>query len=543
MHNEPDHSALVSSGETVPAARPRLRRWIKAETETAGPRTVLVFPAAVLSGAAVSVAWWYPETSASALLGWVAAFLLVFVVRARRSYLPSYLSGLVCCSLGFYWVHGTVSLFGGFGAVPAALLFALYAVVTAGQFLVFAFLHHNLGPWFDSRALRAPTALVLSEFVSVRLFQWNYGHTQIAFTPFAQVADVGGALLVYFLMFWVAEVAVRTILFREWRKAFLVPLLGFGLALGHGFAAMSRYATPRGETQEVILVQGNFPLSARFEEGAVERNVQRLHDLSATAGRANALIVWPEGAIPAFLPADLGSARAWPVLPWIGDGSAFLVGSYAIDRDQNRYNAAFAVRPDGAVPPPYYKRILIPFGEYMPFSSSLPWLKELNGNAGVFHAGTEAKVFEYPMHRADGTEYALKVAPLICYEDTVPALAREATRGGAELLVNLTYDTWFGRSAAPFEHHLIAAFRAIENRRYLVRATNTGLSAVVDPLGRTVARLPIFEEGTASARVVLMTEQSLYTRFVGETPWWGLLAVSLAAIARRRWSGADRAVP
>ena len=127
------------------------------------------------------------------------------------------------------------------------------------------------------------------------------------------------------------------------------------------------------------------------------------------------------------------------------------------------------------------------------------------------------------MRRADGTAYTLKVAPLICYEDTVPRPAREAALGGAELLVNLTYDTWFGRSAAPHEHHLIAAFRAIENRRFLVRATNTGLSAVVDPLGRTIARLPAFSEGAVAAKVVLLDDRTLYARFVRERPWWALL--------------------
>jgi apolipoprotein N-acyltransferase len=142
------------------------------------------------------------------------------------------------------------------------------------------------------------------------------------------------------------------------------------------------------------------------------------------------------------------------------------------------------------------------------------------------------------MRRHDGTAYVLRVSPLICYEDTVPGLARTATLKGADLLVNLTYDTWFGRSAAPFEHHLIAAFRAIENRRYLVRVTNNGYSAVVDPLGRTIARIPPFAEGTATARVDLLNYRSLYTNHVGERPWWGLLAVSVCTIVARRIRGA-----
>ena len=101
------------------------------------------------------------------------------------------------------------------------------------------------------------------------------------------------------------------------------------------------------------------------------------------------------------------------------------------------------------MPAPYFKRILIPFGEYMPGSTVLPWLNKLNENAGLFSPGREIKVFSYAMKRPDGHAYTAAVAPLICYEDTVTDPARQATRKGAELLVNLTYDTWFGRTAAP----------------------------------------------------------------------------------------------
>src|SRR5262249_11985898 len=227
-----------------------------------------------------------------------------------------------------------------------------------------------------------------------------------------------------------------------------------------------------------------------------------------------------------------------PALPWIGDGSAFLVGSYSFLPNEARFNTAFAIYPDGIVPMPYFKRVLIPFGESMPLASWFPSLARLNEKAGVFSAGTECKVFSYPMRRVDGTEYTLRVSPLICYEDTVPALAREAAQKGAALLVNMTSDAWFGRSLAPFQHHLIAAFRAIENRRFLVRSTTTGLSAIVDPLGRTIARIGPFSEGTITANVSLLTDPSPYTTWIGDRPWWALLAVSAGLIiARRRRAG------
>ena len=112
--------------------------------------------------------------------------------------------------------------------------------------------------------------------------------------------------------------------------------------------------------------------------------------------------------------------------------------------------------------------------------------------------------------------------------------AREATRQGAELLVNLTYDTWFGRSAAPYQHHLIAAFRAIENRRFLIRSTYTGYTAVVNPLGKTIANIPCFTEGKLTVNVPLLKGQSIYTAYIGETPWWVLVALCACAMVVQR---------
>jgi apolipoprotein N-acyltransferase len=418
----------------------------------------------------------------------------------------------------------------------AALLFAVFVIGSAVQFLLFAFFHHNLGPRFDAFALRSPTALVLSELVSVRIFQWHYGHTQLALTPLVQIADIAGAMLVSFLLFWLAEVVVRVVVFRERRWSFLLPLVALGLALGYGIVMMRIYSSPLGEPQQVVLVQANIPIAEKTDPELVERNVAKLLALSRPAARANTLIVWPESSIPVFLLTTTGSVKTEPLLPWLGEGGpAFLVGSFAEETAEKRYVATFAVEPDGRVPPPYYKQVLIPFGEYMPGASLLPWLPAMNANAQGFTAGTEATIFEFPMHRPDGSAYTLKASPLICYEDTIPALSRTATRRGANLLVNLTNDAWFGRSAAPFEHHLIAAFRAIENRRFLVRATNTGVTTIVDPLGRTTARLPPFTEGTLVAEVTLLTSMSPYTRFIGEWPWWLLLAVSVAVIAARKW--------
>ena len=118
---------------------------------------------------------------------------------------------------GFTGSTSTVARFGGYGPVVSGLIFALYVASGALFFLVFAWVHHNLGPTFDAFALRSPTAIVVAELVTVRLFYWHFGHTQVAFTPFVQIAGLGGAMLVSFVMFWVAEAGVRMLVVREWR--------------------------------------------------------------------------------------------------------------------------------------------------------------------------------------------------------------------------------------------------------------------------------------------------------------------------------------
>jgi apolipoprotein N-acyltransferase len=496
---------------------------------------VTVYLTAIASGLLISTAWLVTETIVSAILGWASAVLLIYSARARNAYLPAYCCGLVVHAVGFYWIYGTVGTFGDFGPIVAAVIFSLYVATGALMFLVFAAVHHNLGPRFDALALRSPVAIVVAELLTIRVFHWHFGHTQIAFTPFVQIAGIGGALFVSFVMFWLAEAAVRCVWYREWRRAFLVPVFVFLCSLGYGAMMMGTFRTPGEKTQEVLLVQGDPDFAGKRDAASAWQFAAGMHELSRRSAREGTLVVWPEGSIPEYIPADLRSVRTDPALPWLRNGSAFLVGSYAYRSEREKYNAAFAVYPDGTVPPPYFKQILIPFGEYMPFASLLPWLNDLNTNAGIFRSGSETQVFAYPMKRRDGTEYTLKVAPLICYEDTVTELAREATQKGAELLVNLTYDTWFGQTAAPFQHHLIAAFRAIENRRYLVRSTSTGYTAVVNPLGKTIAHLRSFSEGQIVVDVGLTNYQSVYTRYVGERPWWVLGVLGLGAIVARRW--------
>lgn len=173
--------------------------------------------------------------------------------------------------------------------------------------------------------------------------------------------------------------------------------------------------------------------------------------------------------------------------------------------------------------------ILMPFGEYTPLASVLPFLRDINATAGQFTAGDAPKVLSFPL--STGAE--VKIAPLICYEDIIPSLAREAVGKGAEVLINQTNDAWFGDTVAPYQHHLIASFRAIETRRYLLRSTNTGLTAVVDPIGRTLASLAPYSEGVLPMDITLSSYRSVFARYPIELAWVLLAALGTLFVVKR----------
>jgi apolipoprotein N-acyltransferase len=158
-----------------------------------------------------------------------------------------------------------------------------------------------------------------------------------------------------------------------------------------------------------------------------------------------------------------------------------------------------------------------------------PFLKDINATAGQFTAGRAPAVLSYTL--SNGTE--VKVSPLICYEDIVPSMSRDAVNSGAELLINQTNDAWFGDTVAPYQHHLIASFRAIETDRYLLRSTNTGLTAVVDPLGRTLASLLPSTEGILPMEVSLRDTKTVYTRLPIPFLWLILAAGAVVIVIRR----------
>jgi apolipoprotein N-acyltransferase len=319
------------------------------------------------------------------------------------------------------------------------------------------------------------------------------------------------------------------------KRALPLILASFALigALAFGFHHQKTLAQADHGTISVSLVQANVSLERKHDMAYFETNVEEY--LSLTNGIAGHpdLIIWPETVIQKWIATTIGSVYQSPYLPKLDRPTNLITGSLTFTPPNDAHNSALGIIPTGEVLAPYHKQILMPFGEYMPGASLFPWLKKLNENIADFSAGTGPVVFAMPLER--DSSVPLKVGPLICYEDVVPSLSRDAVRQGATLLVSVSNDAWFGNSEAPDQHELIASFRAIENGRALLRSTNTGATGIIDPTGKKLGTLPWFSAGVLTREVPLMAIDTPYAHSsVGLFPLWMAWATLLLAVLPRR---------
>jgi apolipoprotein N-acyltransferase len=485
-------------------------------------------------------------------LGWIALVPLILLVRVvqppRRLYLAVYASGLAFSLVSLQWMRlGDPTMYLAWWALAFYVamyfpLFVLLSRVAVHRFavpLVFA----------------VPAVWVGLEFFRAHLltgFSWYYlGHTQYRWIELIQISDIVGAYGVSFLLATAsacmagllpASLLVRLRLLPEeqatalrtggpWRNATAV-LVSVGL-----FAAVLTYGYIRRDQADfktgprIALIQGNFPTSVKRDPSAALRIFQQHHRLTGLSVRHQPdLIVWPESMYLAPLLSaaedltDDDLKRLAPELPpelppeaWrstavseaLADmstqaGAAMVIGIEALDVDRNgmhHYNSAALVQKSAGVTNRYDKIHRVPFGEYIPFKESLPWLRNFTPFGPYFglDAGKGAVTFSVAQWR---------FAPIICFEDTVPHLVRgivkstsEATPDGGQIdcLVCLINDGWFHGSSELDQHLITALFRAVECRTPMIRAVNTGISAFIDGDG-VVIEPDLFIDGDKQGR-------------------------------------------
>lgn len=442
-----------------------------------------------------------------------------------------FIAGILTYVGGFYWLYNTIEKFGGFPLPAALAIFLLFAFGSAVQFAIWGFCWHLLPARFSTLGMRTSVSWLIAHHFWIKIFPWDFGHTQIGFVPFAQLAGIFGVTGITFCMMWLVECLVERRVVSA--AARTVAIAGFVAALSYGVWVEDALSRAPATPLSTAMIQGNVSLQRKHDVSFFTVNREQYLKTSASVAEKDSLIIWPESTITDFIPANATNASEISILPFLNNGSAFLVGGLTYLSRSEYFNSSLLVRPDGTIDTPYHKMILMPFGEYTPFGSWVPWLQEINSTAGQFTPGNSPRVLSF----RTSNDRDVKLSPLICYEDVVPQLAREATARGAQLLVNQTNDAWFGDSVAPYQHHMIASFRAIENRRFLLRSTNTGLTAVVDPMGRTLASLLPFTESVLAMEVSLLSCPSTFTEVPIYLIWLALAALAAISVIINRCRG------
>jgi apolipoprotein N-acyltransferase len=344
----------------------------------------------------------------------------------------------------------------------------------------------------------------------------------------AQAADLTG---VRGLSFWI--VLTNGLLADAWLLRTRRAVAWRGAAAAAAAAAVCAYGwwristVPLRDLGPIAAVQPNVPQDEKWEEENRDEIVRRLARLTRarTDSGDPALVIWPEVALPGFLSQHPDWQDTLRVLS-TGGGTPILFGAldarYSGPRVYEYFNAALLVDERGVLnaQPPYHKRALVPVVERVPFLNPR-WFSKLKFFGG-FGRGTNAAPFRFAFGDA---------GVLICYESIFPEVSRAFRRDGAEILLNITNDAWFGRSLAPYQHEAHVALRAIETRTGIVRAANTGITEYVDPLGRVHGPTPLFVE---ESRVYQVQTSDVTSPYVAVGDWLSAICavLTLALVAR-----------
>jgi len=432
---------------------------------------------------------------------------------------------------GYTWIMHVLEVFAG---APLPFAFAGYLLLCAGQGLLFGVMSALLV--FVGRRTRwaaaalLPLALVATEFVYPLLFQSYTGVALMPVLPLVQLAELGGILLVSAL-----QAVVNGAIFdalEAWRfvrpapsgamAASLIALLGAGT---YGYSRLVRVDAAQHAAGKVAvgLAQPNVgELELHANPMASVRTLQE--QTAELHARGAALVIWPEVGfnIRPLRPGDTDGRAVTGGVP-----VAAIVGAIRVE-GRKVWNSALMIGSDGRIGDHYDKIQLLAFGEYIPFGDWFPQLYEWSPLSSPLARGQTTAPLRWDRWR---------FATFICYEDILPGIVRaimaDHGEGRAHAMVNLTNDSWYGAGHEQEQHLMLAAVRSIEHRRWLLRATSTGISAFVDATGRVVQRMGRNQRGVLVADVPMLQGTTPY-ELVGDWPGWAALATIAVVVVRTR---------
>ena len=470
---------------------------------------------AILSAVLLVLSFPKADLSPLAWICMVPWFFAVVQLKPASAFFNGLLFGIVFFGGLLYWTVPAICRYGDlspFLAVATYLFLILYLAMFPALYALGAC---RVGirslPLF---LLFLPVYWVVLEWIRSQIFTgvpWGLlGYSQYRFPLWIQSASIAGVYSVSFLVVFLNSLLAAAV-FRKGKDRVFLLLASAGVLLaipGFGSLAMP---DPEIGNLRVATVQGNILQAEKWESGQEEAILDRHLRLTREAIRTGVdLIIWPESSLPFPLtpapPSGDESRLRLETIPGLS-GTGLLFGAVEY-RPGGKYpaaaNTAQFLSEQGFWKEPYAKVHLVPFVEYIPMKRFLFFLNRMaKGTIADFTPG------KGPVLHSVGS---FRFSTAICYEVVFPELIRRYTLSGAEFLVNITNDGWFGRSSGPYQHFAMAVFRAVENRRWLVRAANTGISGFIDPFGRIRRRTRIMETGISVEAISPRSDLTIYHR-------------------------------
>lgn len=449
----------------------------------------------------------------------------------------TYLTSFVFTLTTLYWVGSWTKEADPFLMISGVLLM----FVNPAVYLIPSTLYY-----FAKKLLNRKIAFFLLPFFWVALeyaysltdlrFPWlTLANSLPKFNLFIQIADIIGAygisLLVLFINLFLFLALREFIDNRKFSLKFLlIALIIFLIPVIYGAVRIKTFKMPE-ENVKIGLIQPNLNPWDKWQAGNLDEQLEMYLDLSRKAVKKNAkIIIWPESALPVYLLVGNYFTQVNRIQNFADSNDVFIMTgmpdanfyfdkseappdakySKAINMYYVSYNSILLFSPQSSQVQKYAKIKLVPFGEKVPFVEHLPFLGNfIKWQVGIssWNVGTKQNVFDF----VEGVQ--LKVGGVICIESIYPDFVAGFVQNGANIIAVVTNDSWYGYSSGPFQHKEISALRAIENRRFVVRAANGGVSAIIDPLGRTVMKTKLFERDIIVGNAGINNTLTIYSKY------------------------------
>ncbi|MHC1726916.1 MAG: apolipoprotein N-acyltransferase [Syntrophobacteraceae bacterium] len=500
----------------------------------------------IISGLLLTAGFPKPEMF---YFSWIALVPLLYSIwgkTGKQALLLGYICGVVHFVTCWFWIRHAIYQYGGFSFITALLILLLLCCMMAVYFAVFALIAQKFEKMPLLYVFALPFVWVSIEWARAHFpfsgFPWsNLGYSQTPLNRLIQVADITGVYGISWLVL-LGNTVIAGFVRKYFRRvgptvlaACIIAVLFYGFWRPENIRAVQNQTVPLN----IGVIQGNIAQNEKWEPAFHAQTISRYELFSKEALKDNPqpdLLFWPESAMPFFYGIDENlSQEVNRIVKETGKPQLFgSLGVTLVEGKARLLNRAYLLDEHAELKGAYAKQHLVPFGEYVPLSNILFFVSQIayGGELG-FVPGRDSGPLLY-------NDRPLGV--LICYEVIFPEISRQTVRKGAQVLMNMTNDAWYGDTGGPYQHLEMSRWRAIEFRVPLVRAANTGVSAVFDATGQECGRLPLNTGGFLTCSVHPMPYLTFYARYGDLFAWFSVFAAGCAIAYRFIYSRSRRRI-